>query len=151
MGEDKMRPPANDARYIALLSGDASFEIGQLPDAMTHNRAEMPFVLFCNNRIHRNRQNSEELEEKLVLISPAVSTVKVSLFVKECLEEHNLRYACKERRLLLREIGGSREPKGGWTKMEQRLQIIMGMGPSPSLRLVSPLPILPHCTGRPHR
>ena len=93
----------------------------------------MPFVL-CNNRIHdpSNSQKLRRTQEKLVLISPAVSTVKVSLFVQECLEKHNLRYACKERRLLLREIGGSREPKGGWTKMEQRLQIIMGMGPSPS-------------------
>ena len=34
--------------------------------------------------------------EKLVLISPAVSTVKVSLFVKECLEEHNLRLQGKK-------------------------------------------------------
>ena len=35
-------------------------------------------------------------QEKLVLISPAVSTVKVSLFVKECLEEHNLRLQGKK-------------------------------------------------------
>ena len=36
MEEDDMRrPPANDAQYIALLSGDAWLEIGQLPDAMT--------------------------------------------------------------------------------------------------------------------
>ena len=27
-------PPLDDAQYIALLSGDAWFEIGQLPDAM---------------------------------------------------------------------------------------------------------------------
>ena len=73
MEEDNMRrPPANDAQCIALLSGDAWLEIGQLPDAMTRGiwEREMPFVLCLHKtRIRQNRKrtflyipNSEEQE-----------------------------------------------------------------------------------------
>ena len=73
MEEDNMRrPPANDAQYIALLSGDAWLEIGQLLDAMTRGiwEREMPFVLCLHKtRIRQDRkrtflsvQNSEEQE-----------------------------------------------------------------------------------------
>ena len=53
MEEDNMRrPPANDAQYIALLSGDAWLEIGQLPDAMTRGiwereRERCPLCSAC--------------------------------------------------------------------------------------------------------
>ena len=57
--------------------------------------------------------------------------VKESLLVKECLRERNQTFAAKEDCC----SGKSREaePRREWTKMEQRPQIIMGMGPSPLL------------------
>ena len=101
MEEDKMRrPPANDAQYIALLSGDAWLEIGQLPDAMTRGIWERDALcaLPAQNPHPSESKKNISLRSELrrardvpILISPPVSTVNVSVLVKKCLVEHNLK------------------------------------------------------------
>ena len=114
----RRRPPANDAQYIALLSGDACLEIGQLPDAMTRGIWERDALcaLPAQNPHPSGSKKNISLRSELsrardisVLIFPPVSTVNVSVLVKKCLVEHNLKSkpdfaAAKKRGLLLGEI-----------------------------------------------
>ena len=159
MEEDNMRrPPANDAQCIALLSGDAWLEIGQLPDAMTRGIWERDALcaLPAQNPHPSGSKKNISLRSELrrardvsVLIFPPVSTVNVSVLVKKCLVEHNLKSEIASAAAAEGEDCCSEKSSEAETKMEQRLQISMGMGPSPSL--ASPLPILPLCTGRTDR
>ena len=161
MEEDNMRrPPPNDAQYIALLSGDAWLEIGQLPDAMTRGIWERERDALCalpaQNPHPSGSKKNISLRSELrrardvsVLIFPPVSTVNVSVLVKKCLVEHNLKSKPASAAAAEGEDCCSEKSSEAERKMEQRLQISKGMGPSPSL--ASPLPILPMSTGRTDR
>ena len=100
----------------------------------------MPFVLCLAQNPHPSgskknislRSELRRARDVSVLIFPPVSTVNVSVLVKKCLVEHNLKSKPASAAAAEGEDCCSEKSSEAETKMEQRLQISMGMAPSPS-------------------
>ena len=140
------RPPANDAQYIALLSGDAWLEIGQLPDAMTRGIWERDALCAppAQNPHPSESKKSISLRSELrrardvpILISPPVSTVNVTVLVKKCLVEHNLKSKPASAAAAAKgEDCCSKKSSEAETKWNSVYRLVWAwVGPSPSLFL----------------